>query len=229
MKIKNVIFDLDNTLINSEEMYESALKVLGLNLNHVEYLSAREKVKLRLPKNHSSARNRFLYFKILLEEKKQFSPQKLLEMMSQYEDALFEHALKQVRNLGRHKMFQEFKSRGFKLALLTNENLRTQMVKIRALDPEGKYFDYVLVSEEVGFEKPHEIMFSELFLATGWNKDETILVGDDLVTDIEGGKAYGLKVVQTIEFEKGSQRRDYEPDQSKHPVIKKLEELNQYV
>jgi len=56
--------------------------------------------------------------------------------------------------------------------------------------------EYVFISEEVGFEKPNEHFFDPAFTLLndlGINKDEVIIIGDSLTSDIQGGINVSIK------------------------------------
>lgn len=200
MAIKNIIFDLDNTLVNADVAYEVALKSIGLSAGKNKFKNARREVKARLPKGHVAARNRLLYFKRILEERREFSSVELLRMMAAYERALFVELKAQTEQLKRSALFAKLKKKNLNLAILTNENLRTQLVKLNAIDPDGKYFSSLLTSEEIGFEKPDRRAYLEALRMNRFKLNETLMVGDDIEADVNGGKAVGLTTVFVYEF-----------------------------
>lgn len=69
----------------------------------------------------------------------------------------------------------------------------------------GGLFDCVLVSEEVGYRKPHPIIFQRFLRALGVEAEEALFVGDDLEGDIRGAKGVGMKVAWI------SRKRDQRP------------------
>ena len=57
----------------------------------------------------------------------------------------------------------------------------------------GHYFDDVVISEEVGAAKPDGRIFDVAFERMGEPpKEEVLIVGDSLTSDIAGGIAYGI-------------------------------------
>jgi putative hydrolase of the HAD superfamily len=59
----------------------------------------------------------------------------------------------------------------------------------------NQYFNAVLVSEGVGWRKPHKIIFSEALRILQAKAEETIFIGDSPIEDIEGAKALGMKTI----------------------------------
>ncbi len=199
MKIKNIIFDLDDTLVDSEGAYKDAVLKCGIQ-DEENYWAARAQVKKNLPSGHVSARNRFLYLKEYLQNKNDFSPKKIFELMDKMEQALFENLKQQCQALERDKLFLNLKKSGYSLGVLTNENIRTQTLKLKAIDPELKYFDFFVTSEEVGLEKPNKRIFDFFLNRSQWLPAETVFVGDNYENDIKGAMNCGLKAILTIEF-----------------------------
>ena len=67
----------------------------------------------------------------------------------------------------------------------------------RVLDGAGlrASFDAVVISEEVGIRKPRAEIFDAGLAALGTAAEETVHVGDNLVSDVDGASARGLRTV----------------------------------
>ncbi|MEM3673564.1 MAG: HAD family hydrolase [Candidatus Bathyarchaeia archaeon] len=59
----------------------------------------------------------------------------------------------------------------------------------------NRFFNVILVSEAVGWRKPHAKIFEEALKRLGTKAEETVYVGDSPQEDIEGAKAVGMKTV----------------------------------
>ena len=58
----------------------------------------------------------------------------------------------------------------------------------------GEYFDKIFISEHMGFAKPDKRFFDRCFAEIeDFNPEETIMVGDSLSSDIQGGINAGIK------------------------------------
>ncbi len=57
------------------------------------------------------------------------------------------------------------------------------------------YFDAVLISDEFGWRKPHQSIFTAALEQLGIEPQEALFIGDSLVDDVEGAKAACLDVV----------------------------------
>lgn len=194
-----LIFDLDDTLLNSKGIYGECLKSIGVESDGYEYFDARARVKSRLPYRHSSARNRILYFKTLLEARGRFSVAALLSMMSVYEETLSEKVREDVASSGIISVLEHFKELGYELGLITNENLRTQMIKIAEIDPNGRLFSAILTSEEAGAEKPSGKIFEDFFAGSNFVPTKSIFVGDNFEQDIVGACNFGIRAILVSE------------------------------
>lgn len=81
---------------------------------------------------------------------------------------------------------------GRRLALITNGLAEVQRPRLRQ-SPIGQRFEVVVISEEVGFAKPDARIFERaLAMMDLPPKDEVLMVGDNLLADIEGAASFGL-------------------------------------
>jgi len=79
-----------------------------------------------------------------------------------------------------------------KLYLITNGLTIVQRPRIKN-STIGNYFEGIIISEEVGFAKPQKEIFDIAFDMMGNpNKDEVLIIGDSLSSDITGGINYGI-------------------------------------
>ncbi len=72
----------------------------------------------------------------------------------------------------------------------------TKVAQDRKLKNSGldKEFDYIFISEEIGIEKPNKGFFDVVFETIGaYNREEILIVGDSLTSDIQGGVNAGIK------------------------------------
>jgi putative hydrolase of the HAD superfamily len=76
------------------------------------------------------------------------------------------------------------------------------------------FLDYIIISDTIGWRKPHPKIFETFLDSLNVKADETVYVGDDLEADIKGAKDSGIlavfinrKKVKMEELE-----GDYKPD-----------------
>lgn len=76
-------------------------------------------------------------------------------------------------------------SNGFKETTLTKMDLCN-------LNP---YFSNVIISEDVGVNKPDKAIFEYALQKAGAQKHESIMIGDSIEADIRGAQDYGIKAI----------------------------------
>lgn len=59
----------------------------------------------------------------------------------------------------------------------------------------NRYFNAILISEKVGWRKPHPNVFKEALKRLGVNAEQAVFVGDCPQEDIQGAKNVGMKTV----------------------------------
>ena len=181
-----------------------ALGRIGLAPGTPRYEQARQKVKERIgavsPALLHTARNRLLYFKALLELENRFTPDEALKLMAIYELALESNIQEQWVALGRSRLMEILASKGVACLILTNENTRTQLIKMRAIDPYSRYFHRIITSEEVGVEKPDARMFQAALEALGLPPSDCLVVGDEVASDLIPAAQLGFLTAWTSEF-----------------------------
>lgn len=86
------------------------------------------------------------------------------------------------------------RSTGVKLALLTNGSAEKQRGKIAQFDLE-RFFDHVQVEGELGVGKPDPRAFELVLAALCVAPADAWMVGDNLLSDIEGAQRVGVHAV----------------------------------
>ncbi|TWT25737.1 YjjG family noncanonical pyrimidine nucleotidase [Planomicrobium sp. CPCC 101110] len=81
---------------------------------------------------------------------------------------------------------------GYRLAIITNGFGEVQHARIRN-SPLCNFFEHIIVSEETGYQKPHQGIFDYAFKKLQLtDKSKVLMVGDSLQSDIQGGINYGI-------------------------------------
>ncbi|MGB9965524.1 HAD family hydrolase [Halobacterium hubeiense] len=222
MSYEAVFFDLDDTLYSYPECNEAGkaaafreARELGYDVSRGEfddlYMEGRREVKRELA-GTASAHERFLYFKRALEiHTGTHQSRDALALGEAYwgtyveEMELFD---------GVRETLAELRQAGVDVAVVSNLTTRIQMEKIDELGLE-EYVDLVLTSEETGREKPASDMFTLPLAKLDRRPSETVMVGDDVEADVEGGNAVGLTTVLfngEADGETGHRRPDHQID-----------------
>lgn len=108
----------------------------------------------------------------------------------------------------------------YKLLLLTNGAPDLQKEKIAGIPSLAPYFDYMVISGDFGRGKPDPTIFEHCLELLDLPKEQVVMVGDNLSTDILGALKAGIKSVwinRTNMERKGEIVPDYE--------IQQLEEI----
>src|ERR1035441_4284205 len=83
----------------------------------------------------------------------------------------------------------------YKLAVLSNTSRSKAANVTEALEKLSvrRYFSEIVTSIDVGAEKPNPRIFEAVLRRLGVKPDQALMIGNDLVQDIEGAKAIGLR------------------------------------
>ena len=86
-------------------------------------------------------------------------------------------------------------SEGYRLAMISNFDYAPTVH--RCLERHGvrNMFDVVVVSDEIGWRKPHPAIFEHTFKELGVDASESLFVGDRLDLDVDGAAGVGMDVV----------------------------------
>lgn len=178
MTILGILFDLDETLHSREAAFERWIATesgeLPIDRQHVAELDARG----RGPKAPLLD-----YLARALD----WPETSLDERLSRFRAGIAKHTVASeevVALLGRLR-------NRYRLGLVSNGSRETQRAKLRALGIEA-YFDPVLISGEVGVQKPEPEIF--WMAADYWQlpKEAILFVGDDEAADVQGATNAGL-------------------------------------
>jgi len=124
------------------------------------------------------------------------------------------------------EVLRELKSRGYELGIITNTVVsREEHVRmaLRRIDLE-KYFDVIVTSVDVGFNKPDERIFLKALKAVNVKPEEAVMVGNRIAADILGGNKIGMKTI----LYKWNERYSNEittPEEQPTRIINSLKEL----
>ena len=110
----------------------------------------------------------------------------------------------------------------YRMYLVTNGTLSVQKGRLKS-SGISRYFEDIFISEELGYNKPSVEYFDCCFSKiTDFHKETTVIIGDSLTSDIQGGINAGIR---TVWFNPGHTKAaeiipDYEFDR-----LQKLPEL----
>lgn len=177
--IKNIIFDLDNTLYDEKDFIFKFINSLKKKYNFKFF---NRKVYL---KNKVYERKNFIQFILKNEKKytKKLHNQIFLEFLNS------KIRIKIFKNLD--KILTLLKKKKIKLIILTNGNPIVQQKKIYKLKLK-KYFNYIFFARKIYKDKPSQKTFRIILRKSNAKCNETLMIGDNYYTDIIGAKKSGL-------------------------------------
>ncbi|WP_194791201.1 HAD family hydrolase [Pseudomonas sp. UFMG81] len=189
-----ILFDTDNTLYHYDPAHEAAQHAVrekvvdAFSITREEFdtafKEARRQVKERL-KHTASSHSRLLYLQRMLE---------ILGLGSQvllaldFEQTYWRTFLSNATLFdGVKDVLDDLRLLGVPTAIVTDLTAQIQFRKVVYFGLDH-YFDYIVTSEEAGFDKPHAAPF-QIALEKMRPKGERIwMIGDNPVNDIQGGR-----------------------------------------
>lgn len=128
-------------------------------------------------------------------------------------EVLYELANKAYLREGAQEMLDHMRSRKLRTALVCNGSiLRCNMIVDR-LDIRN-YFDTIIISEEVGYEKCTGAPFRRALARLKLLPDEAVVVGNNMDEDIAGAKKTGMRAILLERGKKAAAASEdgYKPD-----------------
>ena len=95
---------------------------------------------------------------------------------------------------GAHDLLVELRTRGARIAIVTNNIVSEQVAKLRRLEL-APLVDALVVSEAVGASKPDARIFTHALDAVRARAADAVMLGDNWKADIEGAMAVGIRGV----------------------------------
>lgn len=220
--IKNILFDLDDTILDFKKAERVALtktlKTMGIPVNeniltHYSEINISQWKRLELGEI-SREEVKVNRYRLLFEEFGiNASPDKATEI---YEDNLcFGHFFIDYAEELLAQLYGKYR-----LYLVSNGAKRVQDGRLKSAGI-AHYFEDIFISEVIGTEKPNREFFDFCFSRIkDFHHNETVIIGDSLSSDIKGGICLGIK---TVWFNPGNQENPtaFTPDYE----IQKLDQL----
>ena len=195
---KGVIFDIDGTLYDYQMSDKLAMKnfcafverELGVEekIFRETYSEARNIIHARL-KDTAASHSRVLMIQTALE----LLGKNPFDYVLKLYDVYWDYFLESMRPYdGVEDFLCGLKATGAKISTCTDMTAHIQYRKLLRLGL-NKFIDFMITSEETGFEKPSPIMFETALEKMKVCPAETAYFGDSLDRDIEGAAAVGIR------------------------------------
>ena len=198
-KIKNLIFDLDNTLYDFSKIWKISNKLIFEYLEYDKLTTYEEYFKLYKSVNNKLVKEVLkgnlkiieLRNKRLMLTLEQFGLNLTVEDCNFYYEKQFEYILESIApdeevNLKIRQLQEKYN-----MIVLTNGKSYEQRMKLKKLGLENIFKLYI--SGETHISKPKDKAFINVLESEGLLADETMMIGDSLHHDILPAKKLGLK------------------------------------
>ncbi|MGI6013641.1 MAG: YjjG family noncanonical pyrimidine nucleotidase [Oscillospiraceae bacterium] len=195
--IKTILFDLDDTIFDFHMAERIALEKTLLHLG----IAPKEEILTRYSELNLAQWK-------LLEQEKITRPQVKVRRYQLLFDEIgvscsAEEAAAYYENLlgighyfmeGAEEILEMF-SKEYRLFIVSNGTAKVQRSRIESAGIE-RYLTGLFISQEIGYNKPSLDFFRRCFAQIdGFCKEETVIVGDSLSSDIKGGNAAGITTI----------------------------------
>lgn len=227
VEIKAILFDLDDTLVNSKKAeYNAICKFKSLysqfnKVTDINFAKAWSKITMEMYEKYHQGeisfeelkirriRGLFSYYSINISNDDAREKFKGYKEIYEKNWILFDDAKEVLESL----------KNKYKLVILSNGDGKQQRKKIgyTGLD---KYFSNIFISSEVGYSKPEKGIFEIACRNINLKPENCIMVGDKYKVDIEGSLNAGMN---GIWVNRNKEKVSYKLQ------IKELKELNNYL
>ncbi len=229
LKVKAVLFDLDETLIDSIQGHVGAhaevcriliefLKERGISADKRDLLSKIEKLDDEMNRRFIYDRDEW-WPRLMQEVSPQIKlPRELVKELTRKYWLAYAASAKPYPDT--MQLLNYLKEKGYLLGLVSDTDRLPGMKRHRIeIQPFKDLFDLTLVSgEETKESKPSPEPFLVAAERLGVRPEESIFVGDKPFADVEGAKNAGMKTVHI-------HRRDWQSHVKADYVIRSLDEL----
>ena len=176
-----IVFDLDDTLYNEMEFLKSAYLEIAKNLDKEGYLSLYAHML-------SLFRNNINVFDFVSKRYKISKSQLLADYRGHIPNIkLFDGVLPILENI---------KKNNGKIGLITDGRKKTQTLKIQALGL-SPYLDQIVISEEIGTEKPHPNNYK--LIESNFGEGSYYYIADNLRKDFIAPNDLGWNTIGLID------------------------------
>ena len=195
MKYEVILFDADETLFDFKKSEREAFKntniEFGIDYDENYHLKIYKEINTAIWKEFEEGL--ITQEKLKIERFKRLSDALKIDFDPQeFAKAYMKHlSLGSFLYEGSMELIEEL-SKNYKLSIVTNGLTFVQNRRIRK-SPIAKYFDDIVISEEILVSKPNPKIFEHALNNLNFgDKSKVLMIGDSLTSDIQGGINFGI-------------------------------------
>lgn len=199
MAIRTIIFDIDETLYSYigvhsqliEEVDQECSRVFGWAPGEAKALWKQSYARAReiLGYHNAAIHDTMLRFQFMLEAKGINPLPYAQKMHRQYWDTFIERMTPEPFA---YDFILSMREKGIQIGVATDMMADIQYRKLEKLGLID-LVDFIVTSEETGYEKPHEKFFEACLAKAGCKAEECIMIGDNWDKDIAGALKAGMQ------------------------------------
>lgn len=206
MKINTILFDLDGTLVNTNELIIASFEHT-LNKYYPNQYSREDILPFMGP--------------TLEETFSQVDKDRVPELIATYRKFNREHHDEYVKEFETvYETVEALKKKNYKMGIVTSK-IRYMVDMGIEIARLGDFWDVVVAADDVTNAKPHPEPIEKALSVLHSKPEEALMVGDNY-HDIEGGRNAGVKTVAVAWSAKG---RDFLESYSPDYVLEKMSDL----
>ena len=229
MKIKGIIFDFDNTLINSSKTIDNANKLI-LNkmqedfktMDLKKFEDIRKKVQKKFDSLDPTKRYKRLFYELFAEESGLDIDTKKIDTYSE----IFEsHLINRMEfTEGVEEVLEGLKKMNLRIGILTGEGLYPGLKKrtLDKFDYNGKFDVKIIARDSIPENKHDPNAFKKTAAMLKLKTDEVLFIGDTPEIDIDNAKAAGMK---TVLFDKYNEEKRKNSKNKPDLIIEDLQDI----
>ena len=204
--IKTVFLDLDDTILDFQKGERASLRKT-FDIMEIPYDEAvvERYIQINLDCWHALERGEMTRDEVLIGRFERLFSEIGIKTSATEAQNLYQKLLAGEHDFlpGAKELLCQFRRHGkYKLYMATNGIPEVQYPRISDSGVD-EYFEKIFISQDIGYAKPDKRFFEGCFnQIDNFKREETIIVGDSLTSDIKGGMNAGIKTCHYNRFDK---------------------------